>query len=134
MFKYIWILLILSLSGCYVVPAGNSGYGHYNERPMIDGHNISCYWNSGYQDYVWSFQAWVNHPAGRGQVSDVAVDVFHNGFMIDSFYLFYEQDGYWSIHLQERRTNLWCGDWYEIDITAYDWDGDYDSITVRMTY
>ena len=129
-----WLLLICILSGCYIVPVGHSGYGHYNEEPIIEGYDISCYWNSGYQDYMWSFQGWVNHPAGQREVSNVVVDVYRGSLMIDTFYLFYEHDGYWSVHVPERSTNLWCGDWYDIEITAYDWDGNRDSKTVEMIY
>jgi len=129
-----WLLLIYILSGCYIVPVGHSGYGHYNEEPIIEGYDISCYWNSGYLDYMWSFQGWVNHPAGQREVSNVVVDVYRGSLMIDTFYLFYEHDGYWSVHVPERSTNLWCGDWYDIEITAYDWDGNRDSKTVEMIY
>jgi len=134
LFARLLLLLACILSGCYIIPTDHSGYGHYNENPIIEGYEISCYWNSGYQDYMWSFQAWVNHPAGQREISDVAVDIYHESFMIDTFYLFYEHDGYWSIHIPERSTNLWCGDWYDIKLVAYSWDGKHDSVIIPMAY
>ena len=39
---------------------------------------------------------------------------------------------YWEAVVDERFTNLWCGDWYEMDVMAYDWDGDWDVMTIEI--
>ncbi len=56
------IYLILSLSSCYV-PVG----------PEIYGTHISCHWNGGYDDYMWIFQVWVDHPVHATEVDEVNV-------------------------------------------------------------
>ena len=94
--------------GCYVPQA-----------PDIYHTHVSCHWNQSEQGYVWVFQAWVDHPAPGGYVTDVAV---HLSDTDQSALLTLEnQEGpYWESGYSENETGLVCGRFYSVYFLAFD--------------
>lgn len=131
------IFFLMVLSGCYegiYISEGNNNYGHHNEKPLIGGYDVNCHWNSGYRDYRWIFQAWVDHPQGYEEVSDVFVNIYDGNKLVDTLYLSYDENGYWELLILEKNTELWCGNHYEIDFYAIDLRDNWDYLTVYPTY
>ena len=109
------IYLILSLSSCYV-PVG----------PEIYGTHISCHWNGGYDDYMWIFQVWVDHPVHATEVDEVNVFLWDAQGNKNYIPLEYSNATLWKSIPKEEDTNLECGRWYYIEIIAFDSYGYHD--------
>ena len=131
------LLLVLSLTGCYIPDQGY--YNHHRDNPergpMIEAVSATCHYNYSYNDYVWYFDAWVHYPRyDFWDVTDVFVDVFENGYLVDSFPLYHDREKYWhSSWIETASTHLWCGDYYEMEFVAYDYQGNYD-VLVTVPY
>lgn len=106
--KYHNILIAALTLGCYVP-----------QSPDIYHTQVSCHWNQSSQGYVWVFQAWVDHPAPGGYVTDVGV---HLSDMSESALLTLEnQEGpYWESVYQENDIGLVCGRYYSVYFFAFD--------------
>ncbi len=114
----------LSLGGCLVYGGGPRQVAVDSTSPYISYADASCYWDDGYRDYVWWFEADVDDP--DGDVQAVYADVYDNwdGSLADSFELYYEGDGTWYSAWQQWSTYLDCEYYdYTVDISAQDsWD------------
>lgn len=118
--KYFYVFLIsftLFLTSCYT-PAS----------PDIFGVHVSCHFNPGYDDNMWIFQVWVDHPV---QIQDVRqVEIYlYNAYGERSYFSLRPSGKYlWDATALEQNTNLGCGRWYDIDIIATDYYGYADSL------
>ena len=130
--KYIVLLLTLFLVACYVPIQ----YGDYKDSPLIETARASCHYNYSYHDYVWYFDAWVHYPHYEFEdVSEVWVEVYDRFRLVDVFPLNHDREKFWtSWWIEGTETNLWCGDFYEIDFIAVDDYGNYDIMTVSPYY
>ena len=133
-------LLFLSLTSCYV---SYDPYDPYAPRdaappkaPMIEAVKASCYWNYTYDDYIWYFDAWVHYPRHNFEdISEVYVEVYDGPYIIDWFPLYHDHDKYWqSSWIETIETDLWCGNYYEIDFISVDYNGIYDIVTTTPYY
>jgi len=128
--------LFFALNACYV---------HYRNISGPPGQSIvfeaqaACYWNESYGDYVWYFDAWVDNTQGFQATAQVWADIYFNNRLIDSHQLFHDRtighEYHWFVDkIESLETDLWCGDRYEVDFIAFDWNGGYDVLTVFPKY
>ncbi|MCB9762892.1 MAG: hypothetical protein H6739_24035 [Alphaproteobacteria bacterium] len=130
------IPLATLLSGCVVV--ADNDYEEpapvYNYLPAIGPAASGCYWDDGYRDFIWWFEAEVYDDDGPGDVAEVWADVYDvYGNHIETFRLYRETPDpyYWFSDWLQYSTNLDCYyGGYEIDIVAYDRMDDYDAVTI----
>jgi len=126
----LFICLPLFLSGCYY---DYKAHNLHTEAPDVVDAEAACWWNPSYQDYVWSFDALVSHPNGSSEVNDVFVDIYQGPYL-GTLYLSPDFGGYWRLVIDEINTPLWCGDWYDMEVVAYDWSGNWDSLSLGPDY
>lgn len=122
-------LLLLPLTGCFVYTTEPPR----NTAPWFDFADGGCFWDNGYQDFVWYFDVDVNDDAGVADVRAVWADVYntHNGALIDSFELQAEPGKSWYSAWIGSTTYLnpsFAG--YEIFLSAEDYDGAIGSTSV----
>ena len=113
--RYFYLFLfsfILSLSSCYTPVS-----------PDIFGVHVSCHFNPGYDDHMWIFQVWVDHPAQLQDVREVEVYLYNAYGERSSFSLRPDGKYLWNSIVLEQNTNLGCGRWYDIDVIATDYYG-----------
>jgi hypothetical protein len=132
-------LLFLSLTSCYVPYHPPDPYKPRSQNgPTIEAAKASCYHNYTYDDYMWYFDAWINYPQPHHdyeEIVDVYVEVYDGPYLIDSFPLYHEREKFWTSSWIERiETDLWCGDYYEVDFVAFDYHGNYDVLTTHPYY
>jgi len=116
-----------------------------NYPPHVRDAQSGCYWDDYNADYIWWFQAFVTDPNGWRDVDQVWADVYDvahgDAVLADSFELYGYADG------ETNTTDAWFSDWlqystaldcgyvhYEVDLTAYDRDGETDTVTVIPGY
>jgi hypothetical protein len=113
--RYFYIFLfsfILSLTSC-----------QNPVKPDIFGVHISCHFNPGYEDHMWIFQVWVDHPVQLQDIREVEVYLY-NAYGEKSYFSLRPDGKYlWNSIVLEQNTNLGCGRWYDIDIVATDYYG-----------
>jgi hypothetical protein len=138
MIFFMTMLLFLFLTSCYVPDRGNYGQKHNNpvRGPMIEAVKASCYYNYTYDDYKWYFDAWVHYPRyDFEEIIEVHVDILDSGYLVDSFPLYHNRDKYWeSSWIETIETDLWCGDYYDIEFVAYDHQGNFDVFRTSPYY
>ncbi len=115
------VFLLGMIGGCYV-PAG----------PEIYSTHVSCHWNGGYEDYMWIFQAWVDHPVHPTEVEEVSVFLHDYEGNIHTLPMEYSNSTLWKHIPREKDTSLHCGKQYLIDFAASDKYGYQDYI--RFNY
>ena len=139
--------LIASLSsGCYIYASTSDTYDDvyvddtvYNFAPEILEAEAGCYFDRGYGDDIWYFDAYVDDLDGLHDVTQVWADVYDefDGQLVESFELYSDSAGMlWFSDWLGGTTYLDCFyDNYTVDIVAYDsWDAmDYVTI-VPYTY
>lgn len=128
-------MLILSATGCTVYTSDSSGPGpgpvvHDSTpvedfSPVVTTADAGAYWDSGYMDDIWYFQASVQDPDGVFDVTAVWADVYDEGSggtYIQSFELYPTNDpAVWYSDWQGATTYLdptWGQ--YSVDFVAYD--------------
>lgn len=112
------VLSTLVLGGCIFVHDDGPDREYAPNISWADG---SCYWDGGYRDYVWWFQAEVQDY--DGDVVEVTADVYDDwdGAWVDAFDLWYSNDGTWFSAWQGSTTWLDCTYLdYTVEITAVD--------------
>ena len=114
------VLLLGIIGGCYV-PAG----------PEIYSTHVSCHWNDGFDDYMWIFQAWVDHPVHPAEVDEVVVFLHDFEGNIHSLPMEYSNATLWKNIPKEKDTSLECGKRYLIDFIASDAYGYNDYVRVN---
>jgi hypothetical protein len=129
-FNLIFLGCSLLSAGCY--------YDYKTHQQHLGGPHVidalaECWWNPSYQDYVWSFDASTSHPEGSSEITDVFVDIYQGPYL-GTLYLSPDLGGYWRLVIDEINTPLWCGSWYDMEVVAYDRDGDWDSLNLIPTY
>tara|TARA_Y100000361_G_scaffold151351_1_gene168619 strand:+ start:289 stop:654 length:366 start_codon:yes stop_codon:yes gene_type:complete len=102
-------ILFMALSACYV-PAG----------PEIYHVHVSCHWNPGYDDNMWIFQVWVDHPVHASEVTDVNAYIYGGPGNTSTLSMEYSNGTLWKNVLRESETDLVCGEWYQFDMVAVD--------------
>jgi hypothetical protein len=138
------VLALFTATGCIVVD--DSGDNRppppppppvvVNYAPEVGDAEAGVYWDNGYRDDIWYFDAFVQDGDGARDVTEVWADVYDDygrgdGY-IESFELFPTND-----------PNVWFSDWmgsstyldpyyagYSVDIVAYDSYGDTGYVTV----
>jgi len=106
-----------------------------NYAPTVLSGDAGVYWDEGYYDDVWYFQASVDDADSPYDVISVWADVYDEyagGVYVESFELYPTDDPY-----------VWYSDWlgsttildpfyagYTVDIVAYDTYEDFDYLTV----
>ena len=128
--------LLFAFSACYVP---YHEMPEYQGAPVVFDAQAACYWNDSYQDYIWYFDAWVDHSHGFHDIEEVWVDIYYNGAFANSYQLVHDNllghEYHWFVHKKEfTETNLWCGARYEMDFIAFDHDGGYDTLTIFPKY
>jgi len=128
-------LIFLLLTGCYVpLDDHDPRHTHHTKgNPLILDARAGCAWNYSYSDYVWYFDAWVDHEEGFDHVYEIWADVWDGHVLIDSLPLRHDRVTHWDSQWREwTETNLWCEDYmfYEVEFFAYDWDGNVDIVTI----
>ncbi len=113
-------ILFLALSACYI-PAG----------PEIYSTHVSCHWNNGYDDYMWIFQAWVDHAVHPSEVEEVTAFLHDFEGNIHTLPLEYSNSTLWKNIPREKDTPLECGKKYLIDFVASDEYGYHDYVRVN---
>jgi hypothetical protein len=99
--------------------------------PILHDAMVNCRWDNYYQDYIWEFDAWTDHTFGPREIADVWVDVWQGPRLVNSFPLYHDNGSHWdSYWIEWSETNLYCGDRYEFEFTAYDWHGVEDHLLV----
>jgi len=137
-------LPLLNATGCvvysYDTVEEDTGYTDViivedNYAPIVlDGYSF-VYWDHGYRDDIWEFEAMVDDPDGPYDVVAVWADVYdecRGGQLIESFELYPTNDPY-----------IWFSDWlgsstyldpfsdcYSVDLVAYDSFDAADVLTV----
>ena len=134
--KYITIFftLLFTLAGCQieVSPSYPGSLNSFSVPYLIQDARATCYWDNWYNDYVWEFDAWIDNYYGPREVAEVWVDVYQGPHLVDSIPLIPDYGNHWSINLIEwSETNLYCGNNYEVEFVAYDWNGFQD---ILITY
>lgn len=105
-----------------------------NLSPHINWADAGCFYDPGYRDDIWYFDADVGDGNGPLDVIAVYADVYdvYTGYWVESFELYPTAD-----------PHIWFSDWlgsttyldcyyrgYEVDIVAYDTYDDFDVLTV----
>lgn len=127
------ILSTLSLAGCVVYGGGHPSGNGYDEAPYISYADASCYWDDGYGDFVWWFQADVEDP--ENNVVSVTTDVYdqYTGQWVDAFELYYDGGNTWFSAWQGYSTYLDCEYYqYSVDFVAEDASGNMDAVTIDL--
>ena len=131
-------LLFLSLTSCYVPYSPPDPYKpRYGQNgPTIEAAKASCYYNYTYDDYMWYFDAWVHYPRYDSEdISEVYVEVYDGPYLIDWFPLYHDREKFWtSSWIEGIETDLWCGDYYEVDFIVFDYQGNHDVLTTYPYY
>ena len=109
------LFLVSLLAACYV-PVG----------PEIYSTHISCHWNDGYEDYMWIFQVWVDHPVHPLEVDGVSAFLHDYDGNIFTIPMEYSNATLWKNIPRQEDTPLNCGEWYFIDFAAVDKYGYHD--------
>jgi len=140
---FMTLLLFVSLTSCYVPPNHGSSLNNGDHRPTtgqygphIEAVKASCHYNYSYGDYIWYFDAWVhyNHHDFH-EIAEVYVEVYDVFGFIDWFPLYHSREKYWESSWNEYYdTNLWCGDYYEVDFIAVDYHGNADIFSTNVYY
>jgi len=131
------MLLFLSLTSCYIPYDSPDPYKpRPNNGPTIEAAKASCHFNYTYDDFMWYFDAWVHYPRYDFEdVSEVYVEVYDGPYMVDWFPLYHDREKFWtSSWIEGIETNLWCGDYYEIDFIAIDYHGNFNVMTTYPYY
>ena len=135
--KYItsFLILLFTLTGCEVVvsPSYPGSITPYPAPYLIQDARATCYWDNWYQDYVWEFDAWIDNYYGPREVAEVWVDVYQGPHLVDSIPLNPQYGNHWSTHrIEWSETNLYCGDIYDVEFVAYDWNGFQDILITHV--
>jgi len=112
------LFLVLSLPSCYVPNTG----------PVIYGDHISCHWNDGYEDYMWIFQVWVDHPISPDEVEETNVFLWDSQGNKNYIPLEESNSTLWENIPIETDTTLECSRWYLVEIITFDNQGLYDYV------
>jgi len=119
-FFYAAVLLsLLAMTSCYPpVPVS----------PDIFGVHVSCHYNDSYDDYMWIFQVWVDHPIQLQDIREVEVFLYNAYGEMSYFDLRPDGKYLWNDIAMEQNTNLTCGRWYDVDVVATDYYGSTDDL------
>ena len=99
-------------------------YGCYTPvSPDIFGVHISCHFNPGYDDHMWIFQVWVDHPAQLQDIREVELYMYNAYGEMSYFDLRPDGTYLWNEVVLEQNTDITCGRWYDIDVVATDYYG-----------
>lgn len=123
----------LLLPACMVYDSDRDGPPPGNSAPYVSFADAGCYWDPYYPDYVWWFEADVDDYDGPGDVESVWASVYddYTGQIVDEFELYPDVGITWYSAWQGRSTYLDCAYLgYVVDVTAYDWAGAYDVVSV----
>jgi len=130
--------LLLS-TGCYLSTGGGGGKSHgngpVNEAPLVEWADASCYWDKGYRDDVWWFEADIVDADGLDDVVAVYADVYDgfSGEWVDAFELYYDGSNTWYSAWQGRSTYLDCAYYnYIVDFTPEDVVGEGQVYTLDV--
>ena len=118
--RYFYVFLfslILSIAACYTPVS-----------PDIFGVHVSCHFNPGYDDHMWIFQVWVDHPVQLQDIREVDIYLYNAYGEMSQFSLRPDGQYLWNSIVLEQNTNLGCGRWYDIDVVAIDYYGYTDSL------
>jgi hypothetical protein len=90
------LLALLPLAGC-IVYSDEPSAPPVNTAPWFDYADAGCFWDNGYQDFVWYFDVDANDDLGPGDVTAVWADVYDDGTgdIADSFDLSPEPGKSW---------------------------------------
>tara|TARA_R110002126_G_scaffold263981_2_gene406877 strand:- start:1 stop:258 length:258 start_codon:yes stop_codon:yes gene_type:complete len=85
---------------------------------------------------MWYFDAWVHYPRYDSEdISEVYVEVYDGPYLVDWFPLYHDREKFWtSSWIEGIETDLWCGDYYEIDFIVFDYQGNRDVLTTYPYY
>jgi hypothetical protein len=105
-----------------------------NSAPWIDDAAAGCFYDGGYRDDIWYFEAVVDDPDGVYDVVSVWADVYddRSGELVYSYELFPTDDPFlwYSDWLASTTpTNCWYG-LYSVDFIAYDSYDAWAALTV----
>jgi len=144
---FMTMLLFMSLTSCYMPPNHGSSPIGGGQRPTtgqttgqygpyIEAVKASCHYNYSYGDYIWYFDAWVHYDHhDYNEIAEVYVEVYDTFGFVGWFPLYYDHDKYWESSWSEYYdTNLWCGDYYEVDFVAIDHHGNVDFLSTNVYY
>ncbi len=99
-------------------------YGCYTPvSPDIFGVHISCHFNPGYDDHMWIFQVWVDHPVQLQDIREVELYMYNAYGEMSYFDLRPDGTYLWNEVILEQNTDITCGRWYDIDVVATDYYG-----------
>jgi len=96
--------------------------------PDIFGVHVSCHYNDSYDDYMWIFQVWVDHPIQLQDIREVEVFLYNAYGEMSYFDLRPDGKYLWNDIAMEQNTNLTCGRWYDVDVVATDYYGSTDDL------
>ncbi len=111
------LLSVLMTASCYVPVS-----------PDIFGVHISCHFNGGYDDHMWIFQVWVDHPAQLQDIREVEVYLYNAYGEMSYFDLRPDGTYLWNEIVLEQNTNLACGRWYDVEVVVTDYYGYTDDL------
>ena len=130
------LLPLYSLTGCFVsVGGGGMDTAVPDAAPTITYADASCYWDRGYDDYVWYFEADVDDWDGTVEVAGVYADVYDQwtGEWVDAFELYPEAGITWYSAWVGQTTYLDCEYYnYTVEFTAEDVYGAQDIVDVEL--
>jgi len=113
------LLSVLMMTSCYT-PAPIS--------PDIFGVHVSCHFNDSYDDYMWIFQVWVDHPIQLQDIREVEIYLYNAYGEMSYFDLRPDGKYLWNDIAIEQDTDLTCGRWYDVDVVATDYYGSTDNL------
>ena len=131
------LALVLFATGCsfsvsdgYYTPAPTP-----DAAPKVTWADASCYWDDGYRDFVWWFEADVGDGNGVADVDGVFADVYdeYDGSWVDTFELFWDGGNTYYSSWQGQSTYLDC-DYYQyvVDFTAVDSSGEGPAYSLEL--
>lgn len=130
------LTICLLSTGCYVSVHDDYGSAPAKDTaPKVTWADASCYWDEGYHDFVWWFQADVADGNGAGDVEAVYADVYdhYNGEWVDAFELYFDGGNTFFSSWQGRSTYLDCEYYnYVVDFTAVDSAGEGPAYTLEV--
>lgn len=129
------LLAALTASGCFVYTDGPDHDAPVNVAPVVQWADASCYWDEGYRDDVWWFEADVTDGNGLDDVVAVYADVYDGYTLewVDAFELYYDGGHTFYSAWQGDSTYLDCGYYdYLVDFVAEDIVGEGEVYTVDL--
>ena len=136
------LLALATLPGCFIFVDEVDDHDDHGSEPVFVNHLPFidegetfwlCDFDEGRQDYFFEFQTLVLDDDGWRDIDGVEVSVYladHPDYLVGSFGLMAEGDGFWGGLVWESESDLFCGEAVDVVFEAWDSYGDTDVLTL----